>query len=95
MKIWLAEGTQEEIKIVLGWIINTRLLIVSLPPDKATVYKKQILEILRSKKTTSKNLESIIGRIERTAYDVPNAKFFINRLMHLFYGSKKRGWAYI
>ena len=95
MKKWIAEGTQEERKIVLGWVIDTRSFTVALPADKATAYAKQIREILKAKKVDHKNLESVIGRIERTSYAVPNAKFFINRLRHLQYHSAKRGWAYI
>ena len=95
MKKWLAEGTQEEQKIVLGWLIDTRLFTVALPTDKAKAYTKQIQEILKAKRVNHKNLESIIGRIERTSYAVPNAKFFINRLRHLQYHSAKQGWAFI
>ena len=95
MKKWLAEGTQEEQKIVLGWLIDTRRFTVALPPDKAKAYTTQILEILKAKRVNHKNLESIIGRIERTSYAVPNAKFFINRLRHLQYHTETRGWAFI
>jgi hypothetical protein len=31
-----AEGTFEEVKVVLGWVINTRSLVISLPLDKYT-----------------------------------------------------------
>ena len=30
----LAEGTPKEIQMILGWLINTRLLTMSLPNDK-------------------------------------------------------------
>ena len=69
--------------------------MASLPPDKAKAYTLQIKEILAANKVANKNLESIIGRIERTSYVVPNAKFFINRLRHLQYHSVKQGWAYL
>ena len=48
-----------------------------------------------SRKGQHKKLESIIGRIERTSYAVPNAKFFINRLQYIMYQSTRRGWAHI
>ena len=69
--------------------------MVALPQDKVKAYIKQIEEILVANKVTNKNLQSIIGRIERTSYVVPNAKYFINRLRHLQYHSVKQGWAYI
>ena len=95
LKKWLAEGQQEEVKTVLGWVINTRSMMVALPLDKAIAYRKQINEILVANKVANKNLESIIGRIERTSYVVPNSKYFINRLRYLQYHSEKQGWAYI
>ena len=35
---WIAEGTQEELKIVLGWLINTRLFTVALPIDNNCIH---------------------------------------------------------
>ena len=95
MKKWIAEGNQEELKIVLGWSINTRLFTVSLPLDKSIAYTKQVKEILKANKSSHKNLESVIGRLERTSYAVPNAKFFLNRLRYLLYHSNKHGFAYL
>lgn len=77
MKKWSAEGQQQEIQTVLGYIINTRAFMVALPRDKAIAYAKQITEILVANKVSHKNLETIIGRIAHTSYVVPNAKFFI------------------
>jgi hypothetical protein len=31
-----AEGTFKEVKVILGWVINTRSLLISLPLDKHT-----------------------------------------------------------
>jgi hypothetical protein len=42
MKKFIAEGRMEEKKTVLGWIINTRSLFISLPPDK---HKKWVEDI--------------------------------------------------
>ena len=92
LKKWLAEGRQEESKTVLGWVVNTRSLLVSLPDDKFDAYKKQVQDIIRLKKADDKNLQCLIGRLERTAYAVPNAKFFINRLRHLQYVAEKTRW---
>ena len=50
-------------------------------------------ELLRLGKVEDKNLESLIWRLERTAYAVPNAKFFLNRLRHLQYVTAKSRWA--
>ena len=79
----IAEGQQTETKIVLGWLINTRSFLVQLPQDKYIAYTKQIQEVIRLRKSSNDNLESIIGRLGRVAYAVPHARFFLNRLRHL------------
>ena len=42
----LAEGTPEEIKIVLGWHINARLLRLSLPSDKREAWTVDIHRLM-------------------------------------------------
>jgi hypothetical protein len=36
LKIFKAKGRMEEVKKILGWIVNTRSLTIALPPDKHT-----------------------------------------------------------
>jgi hypothetical protein len=40
-----AEGTFEEIKTVLGWVINTRSLSISLPPEKHQKWSADIQKL--------------------------------------------------
>ena len=79
----IAEGRQSEIQTVLGWVVDTRAFIVQLPQDKCVAYSKQVNEVIRLRRSSNKNLESIIGRLERVSYAVPHARFFLNRLRHL------------
>ena len=79
----IAEGQQTEVKIVLGWRINTRAFLVQLPQDKFVSYTRQLKEVIRIKKSSNDNLQSIIGRLERVTYAVPHSRFFLNRLRHL------------
>ena len=91
MKKWLAEGTQEETKIVLGWMLNTRTFTLALPKLKVLSYTNQAKEILRLNIIHHKNPESIVGRLERTSYAVPNTKFFLNRIRGLLRNTKEYG----
>ena len=43
---FLAEGHPEESKVVLGWSINTRTLIISLPAAKHSAWSEQLPKIL-------------------------------------------------
>ena len=42
----MAEGTPSEAQIVLGWYINTRLLLLSLPHDKHSAWRDDITHML-------------------------------------------------
>ena len=57
----LAEAGAEEIKIILGWILNFRTLTIALPKNKYVAWKLAILEILEVGNNYFKKLEQIIG----------------------------------
>jgi len=86
----LAEGQQSEIKIMLGWQINTREFIVQLPRNKFLRYTKQLREVIRLKKSSNDNFRSIIGRLEQVTYAVPHSRYFLNHLRHLQMRTEKR-----
>jgi hypothetical protein len=44
----LAEGTPAELQIILGWQLNTRRLLMSLPDNKHTAWQRDITGVLRS-----------------------------------------------
>jgi hypothetical protein len=56
-----AEAGLEEQKTVLGWLIDTRRLLVKLPDNKFVAWTNIIKEVMRNGTTTAKELESIIG----------------------------------
>ena len=76
---WKAEGVPREIQMVLGWLINTRLLLLCLPLDKYTTYVRDI-DIILSKngKINLKQLESIIGKLQHASYVIPLASHFLS-----------------
>ena len=57
------EGSPEEIKIVLGWKINTRLFKIFLPMTKATDWIQTIKSELNKNKIKATHLESLIGKL--------------------------------
>ena len=73
-----ADGAPEEIIICLGWQLNTRALIVSLPLHKYQAWESQITAIISAKTTTGKTLESILGRLENVAIIITMFGHFLN-----------------
>jgi hypothetical protein len=65
---------------VLGWLINTRLLLIILPFDKFEAWSSDITVILLHKRVKYGELESTLGRLNHVGYIIPLARHFLNRL---------------
>lgn len=76
----IAEARLEETKTLLGWILDTRLLKVSLSFEKYTAWSDSIKLILKEKKSTFKDLDSLIGRLGHTTVINPYVKHFMSRI---------------
>ena len=78
-----AEGAPEEKKICLGWLLNTRQLLVSLPTHKYNTWDDQIASIIKQKSVKYKDLESILGRLENVAIILVMLGHFLNNIRSL------------
>ena len=67
----IEEGTPDEIKIILGWVVNTHLFRIFLPGEKANEWTHSIKSILRHNTVTGAILESTIGRLNHAGYPLP------------------------
>ena len=74
------EGTPDEVKVVLGWKIHTRLFRVYLPEHKATMWNRIIRDIIRTGYTNAKEMESVVERNNHVGYIMPHSRYFLNRL---------------
>ena len=78
-----AEGAPEESKICLGWLLDTRKLLVSLPFHKATAWSNQIENMMLQKSVSEKLLASVLGRLENIATIMPMMGHFFNNIRFL------------
>ena len=85
------DGTPDEVKTVLGWLINTRLFRIYLPWLKAKDWIHDLKQILKDRRVNAKTLETTIGRLNHAAHIIPQARFFLNRLRNLLQRCKKYG----
>jgi hypothetical protein len=67
LKKFIAEGRMEEQKTVLGWVINTRTLSISLPTDKHVKWVADINSLLSEKRVSHQQLETLISRLNHVA----------------------------
>ena len=73
-----AEAGLEEQKTVLGWLIDTRRLLLSLPNNKFVAWTEILSSVLARGTTTAKEMESIIGRLGHIGMAVPFVHHFLS-----------------
>ena len=76
----LAEGTPDERQIVLGWLIDTHLLLILLPKDKFSTWMADLLRFIRRQRCSHEELDTLIGRLNHTAAIIPLSRHFLGRL---------------
>jgi hypothetical protein len=76
----VAEGTPAELQVVLGWELNTQLLLVLLPFDKFAAWTSDISDAIRTRTITLGELHSLVGRLNHAAYVIPLSRHFLGRL---------------
>jgi hypothetical protein len=76
----LAEGAPAETQIILGWMIKTRRLQISLPTDKFDAWTTELQKMIKAQRTTFGDIETTVGRLNHVAYVIPLARHFLNRL---------------
>ncbi len=86
-----AEGTPNELLIVLGWLLDTRRLLISLPQDKYIAWTNDLKAIINPPRAAhkyipGKTLESMEGRLQHVATVMPLAGHF----MHLVRDATRR-----
>ena len=74
------EGGPEEVKIVLGWVIDSRRLIIQLPTHKYIAWSSQLSSFQDRKSASSKVLQSLLGRLEQIATIIPMFGHFLNNI---------------
>jgi hypothetical protein len=79
----VAEGSPDEWQVVLGWLIDTHLLLIRLPTDKYDAWKQDVLQCLQDRRCTQEEIDTLVGRLNHTATVIPLARHFLGRLRDL------------
>ena len=90
-----AESALEEVKLITGWIFNTRTLTIELPSNKRIAWSNSIKSIIKQQRVDQSELQSLIGRLNHAATLIPMARHFMGRLYSIEQQSKKYGKTYI
>ena len=87
---FLAEAGAEETKTMLGWFLDLRRMIISLPENKAVAWTNEIDEMLQEGKTQAKRLERNIGRFVNIGMILPYVHHFLGRCRTLLRKAQNR-----
>jgi hypothetical protein len=88
---FLAEATPSEIKTILGWEVDTRRLLLSLPTNKVTAWSESIHTMLRDPgKVPYDDLDTLIGRLNHCGFLIPQARHFLGRIRTAKHKAAKR-----
>ena len=80
VKKFLAEARSSELKVVLGWLIDARRFLISLPLDKFTTWTISLKAMTSDLRVSRESLRIMLGRLNHVAYVVPLSRHFLNRL---------------
>ena len=79
-KLKKLEGLWDNVKEVLGWVLNGPNFTISLPPEKVTHIQARLKQILRWKKIRLNDIQKIAGTLLRTAFGIPGGRGLFNPL---------------
>lgn len=74
------EGIPKEEQTVLGWLINTRLILISLLLNKFKAWTNNLAKVLEDSNIMVEDLDSLIGRLNKGSYVIPLSRHFLLRL---------------
>lgn len=79
----VAEGAPAEEQIVLGWMIDIHLIRLRLPPDKYEAWTRELTALRSGHVITYEGADSLVGKLNHTAFLIPLARHFLTRLRGL------------
>jgi hypothetical protein len=71
-----AEGTPDEWQVMLGWLLDTHLLIVQLSAHKFEAWLADITLFHQKQGCSQANLDTLIGQLNHTAVIMPMSCHF-------------------
>ena len=85
----MAAGRFAEEQTILGWVVNTRNLWISLSREKATKIEQLIDKFLEEDEIKMKEVEKLIGKLNRVALIIPGGFHFLYGIREFFFNRKK------
>jgi hypothetical protein len=75
-----AEGTIEEVQMVLGWLLDTEALLVLLPPDKFVAWLADMIKFIKMECCNQEHLDTMVRCLNHANMMLPFARHFLGRI---------------
>lgn len=85
----IAESRLEEVKTTLGWLLDTRRLLIGLPMEKYSSWAAAVWVMLLTASCHYESLDTLVGRLNHVCYVIPQARHFMSRLRWVLLQSRK------
>ena len=79
-KLVLEGAPAAEEQVMLGWMLDTHLLLVILPRDKYKAWALEVRTLRLSRATTYASLTSLARKLNHVAFPIPLERHFLYRL---------------
>jgi hypothetical protein len=73
-----SEALLKEQKVILGWLIDFRQLLISLPENKFVAWLEAIRKMIKDEASTAKEIEANIGRLVHLGLAIPFVHYFMS-----------------
>jgi hypothetical protein len=84
----IAESLLKEVKTTLGWLFDTRRLLIGLTMEKFAAWSASIHFMVIVGACSYNNLETLVGRLNHVDFIIPLAQHFMSRLCWLLEGAR-------
>jgi hypothetical protein len=85
-----SEALLKEQKVILGWLINFRRLLIHLPKNKFVAWSEAIGKMIKDEASTAKEIEANIGCLVHLGLAIPFVHHFMSQLRDLHTTAKRR-----
>jgi hypothetical protein len=72
------EALLEELKVILGWLINFCQLLVHLPENKFVAWSEAINKMIKNGALTAKEIKTNIGSLTHLGLAIPFVHHFMS-----------------
>ncbi len=81
LRTFWAEATPDDLKLILGWILDAQRLLVLLPDDKDDKFHEWLQTIdslIKAYAVSATELDTTTGRLNHAGFVIPLARHFLS-----------------